>query len=64
MNFIICGEPCKHQREGYCALEGTAVITNTTLSSCRYFQPLDTAITDNGEGDYHAYKNRTPLQDI
>lgn len=41
MNFILCNEKCKHQKEGYCSLEGSAKITNAVTSSksgCCYYE--------------------------
>lgn len=41
MNMIICGEPCIHQHDGCCGLHGAGMITNTTVSPCRYFSPKE-----------------------
>ncbi|NLJ17108.1 MAG: hypothetical protein GX346_08250 [Clostridiales bacterium] len=43
MNFILCNEKCKHQKDGYCSLEGSAMITNAVTSSanCCYFEKPD-----------------------
>ncbi|MBQ8791717.1 MAG: hypothetical protein IJZ51_10470 [Ruminiclostridium sp.] len=41
MNMIICSEPCRHQSDGCCLLKGAGVITNASLSPCRYFTPKD-----------------------
>lgn len=42
MNFILCNEKCKHQKDGYCGLEGQAKITNAVTSSgesgCCYYE--------------------------
>lgn len=43
MNFILCNEKCKHQKEGYCSLEGSAKITNAVTSSksgCCYYEGI------------------------
>lgn len=41
MNLILCSEPCCHQKDGYCRLEGNAKITNALASPCCYFQSTD-----------------------
>lgn len=41
MNMIICTEPCIHQHDGCCGLHGAGVITNTSVSACRYFSPKE-----------------------
>lgn len=38
MNLIICGEDCKHQKEGYCCLEDIAKITDAVTTSCCYYE--------------------------
>jgi hypothetical protein len=39
MNWILCNEGCKHQKNGYCCLEGASKITNSLTSSpCCYFE--------------------------
>lgn len=38
MNFIVCSRSCRHQRDGYCCLEGKAVITNAVTSPCCYYE--------------------------
>ncbi len=38
MNLIVCSKGCKYQRDGYCCLEGAAVITNAAASPCCYFE--------------------------
>lgn len=46
MNFILCNEKCKHQKEGYCGLEGSAKITNAVTSSrsgCCYYEGIQNA---------------------
>ena len=44
LNFIICGENCRHQCDGYCTLEGMAEITNAVTSSCCYFEDVNMKI--------------------
>ncbi|MCL1867038.1 MAG: hypothetical protein FWF82_06480 [Oscillospiraceae bacterium] len=41
MNMIICNEKCRHQKEGYCGLNGTAQITNALASPCCYYEESD-----------------------
>ena len=38
MNMILCSRNCQHQQEGYCCLEGRAVITNAVVSPCCYYE--------------------------
>ncbi|MCL2108454.1 MAG: hypothetical protein FWH20_03800 [Oscillospiraceae bacterium] len=38
MNLIICNESCRHQKEGYCGLEGSSQITNALASPCCYYE--------------------------
>ncbi|MCL2637731.1 MAG: hypothetical protein FWD48_05105 [Oscillospiraceae bacterium] len=38
MNLIICNEACRHQQDGYCALEGSSQITNALASPCCYYE--------------------------
>lgn len=38
MNFIVCSRSCRHQKDGYCCLEGKAVITNAVTSPCCYYE--------------------------
>jgi len=38
MNLIICNERCRHQKEGYCSLEGSSQITNALASPCCYYE--------------------------
>jgi hypothetical protein len=38
MNMIVCGSDCRYQKDGYCCLEGRAVITNAVSSPCCYYQ--------------------------
>jgi len=38
MNMIICNEKCRHQKEGYCNLTGSAQITNALASPCCYYE--------------------------
>lgn len=37
MNLIICNEKCRHMKDGYCCLEGSARITNALASPCCYY---------------------------
>lgn len=41
MNMISCGERCKHQKNGYCVLDGRAKITNSVSSACRYYEQAE-----------------------
>lgn len=38
MNMIVCGRDCRYQEDGYCCLEGRAVITNAVSSPCCYYE--------------------------
>ena len=38
MNMIVCGNDCRYQKDGYCCLEGRAVITNAVSSPCCYYE--------------------------
>lgn len=39
MNLIQCDEPCRHQKDGYCALEEAGRIS-TKGKDCCYFEEL------------------------
>ncbi|MBQ7835410.1 MAG: hypothetical protein IJ385_06460 [Ruminiclostridium sp.] len=41
MNLILCSRPCKHQQDGYCCLDGAAVITNAAATPCCYYEADD-----------------------
>lgn len=43
MNMILCGSDCRYQKDGYCCLEGRAVITNAVSSPCCYYQKNEKA---------------------
>ena len=61
MNMILCSEPCVHQQDGCCGLNGAGLITNAALSPCRYFSPKDIEsyekkdISDNEKKPYTSY---------
>jgi hypothetical protein len=46
MNLIICNESCRHQKDGYCCLEGSSQITNALASPCCYYE--GTIINEQG----------------
>ncbi len=56
MNMIICGEPCEHQHDGCCGLQGAGIITNAALSPCRYFSPKDKL---SARAENRTYKGKT-----
>lgn len=37
MNLILCNENCKHQKDGYCALEAPGTV-HMSSSNCCYFE--------------------------
>jgi hypothetical protein len=47
MNLIICNEGCRHQKDGYCCLEGSSQITNALASPCCYYE--ETTTKDKGK---------------
>ena len=47
MNMIVCGSDCRYQKDGYCCLEGRAVITNAVSSPCCYYEKKPEANTQN-----------------
>ncbi len=52
MNMIVCANDCRYQKDGYCCLEGRAVITNAVSSPCCYYEKLrkpDTGSATGGE---------------
>ncbi len=54
MNMIVCGSDCRYQRDGYCCLEGRAVITNAVSSPCCYYEkisPDENGVSDDGRDD-------------
>ncbi len=54
MNMIVCGNDCRYQKDGYCCLEGRAVITNAVSSPCCYYEktgkPGEVPDRDSDEG--------------
>ena len=65
MNMIMCGEPCVHQQDGCCCLNGAGIITNAALSPCRYFTPKDGDNNEYRSKSSHAYSGdryMPPLQ--
>jgi hypothetical protein len=58
MNFILCNEKCRHQKDGYCSLEGAAQVTNALASPCRYCEAapsslLSSVLPQDSAGDEH-----------
>lgn len=49
MNMILCSRNCRHQQEGYCCLEGRAVITNAVVSPCCYYEEKRDNISKSGK---------------
>ena len=43
MNMIVCDKHCIYQKDGYCALEGPASLTNSE-SDCAYFNPEESGV--------------------
>ena len=41
MNFILCSENCKHQKDGYCCLDEYGRVTDVISSPCVYFDSRD-----------------------
>ncbi|MBQ8614138.1 MAG: hypothetical protein IJ416_08000 [Ruminiclostridium sp.] len=46
MNLILCSHNCMHQKDGYCCLEGVAVITNAAASPCCYYETAEDVKTE------------------
>ncbi len=40
MNLIVCGENCRHAKEGYCALDHVTQLSGSTQKGCGYFAPF------------------------
>ena len=51
MNMIVCGSDCRYQKDGYCSLEGRAVITNAVSSPCCYYEKNDNKRRYHGDDD-------------
>jgi hypothetical protein len=50
MNMIVCGNNCRYQKDGYCCLEGRAVITNAVSTPCCYYESTGSrSETSSGE---------------
>lgn len=49
MNMIVCGSDCRYQKDGYCCLEGRAVITNAVSSPCCYYEQKENRTGDPGK---------------
>ncbi|TCL44646.1 hypothetical protein EDD78_102272 [Harryflintia acetispora] len=48
MNLVPCSKHCRHQREGYCALEGISEPVSVQEKECSFFSPLP--LKDAGKG--------------
>ena len=52
--MIVGGNDCRYQKDGYCCLEGRAVITNAVSTPCCYYEktvkPAVTPRSDDGQG--------------
>jgi hypothetical protein len=45
VNLIACDSKCIHQKDGYCALQRTDIVSRTPSSDCLYFissEPMGT----------------------
>lgn len=52
MNMIVCGNNCRYQKDGYCCLEGRAVITNAVSTPCCYYEsPAEPSDASSGKND-------------
>jgi len=51
MNMIVCGSDCRYQKDGYCCLEGRAVITNAVSSPCCYYERSPEKSSEDGKGE-------------
>ncbi len=49
MNMIVCGIDCRYQKDGYCCLEGRAVITNAVSSPCCYYEKTPKNSSEEGK---------------
>ena len=56
MNMIICNEKCRHQKEGYCALNGTAQITNALASPCCYYEASSSRLPNPPQDNRDPFK--------
>ena len=43
MNMILCGENCRHQKDGYCCLEEWGRLNDARSSPCCYFEEKEKA---------------------
>ncbi|MDR2531672.1 MAG: hypothetical protein LBC82_02395 [Oscillospiraceae bacterium] len=51
MNLIICNESCRHQKDGYCCLEGSSQITNALASPCCYYEETQSPRSNNNQNN-------------
>ncbi|MGN0657562.1 MAG: hypothetical protein ACI4KR_12315 [Ruminiclostridium sp.] len=58
MNMILCSRNCRHQQEGYCCLEGRAVITNAVVSPCCYYEEKKDNISKRGKENILPQKDK------
>jgi hypothetical protein len=47
MSLIVCSEPCRHQKDGYCALDSITRLTNGASTVCGYYEAAVSA-TEEG----------------
>ena len=63
MNMILCSRNCQHQQEGYCCLEGRAVITNAVVSPCCYYEEKKENISKGGKKNILHQKDKDDRED-
>ena len=54
MNFILCSENCKHQKDGYCCLDEYGKVTDVISSPCVYFDGRDSEEKTEGTDSKNA----------
>ena len=41
MSLIVCGQDCRHQSDGYCALNQITSLSGSSKAKCGYYEKLD-----------------------
>ena len=59
MNMIVCGENCKHQKDGYCCLTGESRITGAIKSPCWYYDGTANDTGGKNTGVKRTYDDKT-----
>ena len=55
MNMITCNKNCKHQKDGFCALEDLPPLNSIKVGGCSYFSKKESAKREPGADNKPPY---------